>query len=140
MHVKEKLQNNPEIKHVRSTRAREGKVWFLHFKDDDIVYVLRLPFFHNIYWCSKNETKFDKEVDEIWWYMDIVGFHLDRLLDFHVIPHTTSLILKKSNLMPYIHMYSRRFGSLSKEKIREISAWCPRISLDTVDIDGETYF
>jgi len=126
------------IKSIWPSRAREGKLWFMKFEDDEFDYGFRPPFFHNIVWCHRGEFEKRKETARSWWFMDIITYHMDRILDFHIVPHTSSALFPLDQILPFIDMRRRKLGSLSKSDI-EAQLDCVRTKDDFLIIDDKKH-
>jgi len=70
--------------------------------------------------------------------MDIITYHLDRILDFHVVPHTSSALVPFDEVWPYVDMRRQKLGGLTRDQVKA-QLDCPRTKEDYLIMDGRKY-
>eukprot|EP00494_Astrolonche_serrata_P031249 UN31518 len=106
------------------TKGDEAKVLRVTFEEDESMnYILRLPITHMIRKCHKDDLRFHK-IPPNYWFLDLIAYHVDRLLDFRMVPHTTSFRYPLNLLVHGITLDDPKHDNLKTEDIERIIRTC----------------
>jgi len=126
----------------KGLKGTVGKVFELTFDTEGGIqqsYVIRSPFAFRMKKCSDayrraktwDEKKMEETLKEMkikrpnqWYFFDLVAYHLDRLLQFHITPITTSYINTVEHMIQGINMDIEKYNYTTKSEIKAAVANC----------------
>jgi len=149
--IPEERSNQIRAKQLRD--YHEAKIFQAKFDSDQFTYVVRTEFFRDAIKCWKSNGQYPKRVNRksgrrkprephphgpSWWFLDLVAYHLDRVLDFHVVPHTAPVLLLLDSALSIVNSTPEYFAGMSKaDVLTQLS--CELLRDDYIDREGSIY-